>query len=489
MLNYVSDNTAVSGDLQVFVLPTLEQRGQLLLSNCRRACLNNHIVTNARKRPHEFIAEFENRRCMVDSQNLASESDISNAYNHMSIDTFGLPYELLDDDERESIDFVMRGRFDIVRHGKVVKANYWIPDKWHQIKKSQAKRGKVSKTFSFKSRLRLKESISAYDFTGCDPKSLVAITLTFPADVADISQAQNALRVLYQRLGRKFDASGWWKQEFTRRGRVHFHLLAVFPQAVELGDYWVFDHKGELRPYSREKKHYIKRQDGVKGFRYYLQDVWSTYVAKYFDVDDLSVFHSSVEADYVKSPERIASYYSDYLACCGNGHKDKEYQNTCPAWCDNGGRWWGTFNRGNIIVALEHSYISFAQWVQIQDIFEDYVKSVLPEYGKDSPLGAVYLNGVLPISKDIEVKLNELIDKIMSDNDIQDAIDEYYKTSSNHPYFEQIKPIGLLSHEDWQRLADDYFSEHYIGRFGMSEKELSEYRLDMYKNILIFGGK
>ncbi len=236
-------------------------------------------------------------------------------------------------------------------------------------------RGAVSKVMSDKSRWGLKKEILKCDFSQVEKKQMILITLTFPVHIENIKDAQELVRVFNQRMKRA-EISLFWKKEYTLKKRVHYHMFSIYPQEVELGDYFV-KRKGELFPYDREKKAYITDRAGVKGLRYQLQNVWSDAVNKKFNVKDTEkTFNASIDMQYVKNPQSVATYLSDYLIDDGgNGKKDKGYQNTVPENIQNSGRWWGVINMKKFYGEVQEDKISYEQYKEIQknynEIFSD----------------------------------------------------------------------------------------------------------------------
>lgn len=178
------------------------------------------------------------------------------------------------------------------------------------------KRGKCM-AFSVNSRRRLFRTIAAIPWR--DYGMLCMITLTYPGKegqdwiTMDGEQAKkhlNAFRRRYERMFGDFEAV--WKMEFQKRGALHWHLCAVFPDWNNGGEFpqindfrqWVARNWYEI--VGSGSQEHLEAGTGV--------EMWTGSPAHYF-------------AKYVSAGERA----------------DKEYQHRVPKNFINIGRWWGVW--------------------------------------------------------------------------------------------------------------------------------------------------
>lgn len=238
-------------------------------------------------------------------------------------------------------------------------------------------RGDVLPYMSDKSKWRLKRFLLTLDLSRVAPESMVFTTITFPRHVSDIAIAQNAVRVFLQRLKRSYGVACTWKKEFTRRGRVHYHIFMVFPKKVILGNYFILSGLDcELRPFNRKTKKFFSSAQAEYGLRYEFQGLWAEYIQRYFSVGDKSVFNSGIEVEYVKKPEAIADYLADYLAGDDKKkgrRKDKIMQNTVPDDVVNHGRWWGKTNMKDFVATVEKNVLTYQQYKSFQSYVADLI--------------------------------------------------------------------------------------------------------------------
>lgn len=151
---------------------------------------------------------------------------------------------------------------------------------------------------------------------------ILFITLTYPGKEAsefvpsDGRVGKRDVAAFRKRLVRRFGVlGGMWKQEFQRRGAVHFHLWLAVP----------LDH-----PLAGDRLGIVSSE-----FQKWLAVAW------YESVGSKSVNHlfagtGSRWLDAGESPQR---YIKGYLV----KGKGKEYQNRVPDGFDHPGRFWGWF--------------------------------------------------------------------------------------------------------------------------------------------------
>lgn len=88
------------------------------------------------------------------------------------------------------------------------------------------KRGVIT-GFSRASRRRMQETLASVPYRAFDPRNLLFVSLTYPADYPDDPRRwQGDLQAFRKRLEREFGGlPGIWKLEPQKRGAPHYHLL------------------------------------------------------------------------------------------------------------------------------------------------------------------------------------------------------------------------------------------------------------------------
>ncbi|MGP3691760.1 hypothetical protein ACTVZO_45265 [Streptomyces sp. IBSNAI002] len=221
--------------------------------------------------------------------------------------------------------------------------------------------GAVITGWSRRSRARLFHATGEIDYTPMivSGEAPVMTTLTYPDRWLEVAPtgaaAKKHLETLYVRFERAWGCPfcGLWKEEFQRRGAVHFHLwhprppglagtirrmeyedkLAVWKAAKEAGV------KGIRKPYWRDAA-----GDGLP-YEEWISVVWADIVDHPNPKEKAKhLLHgaqvSEVEEGYVNTPARLAAYFAKHGAFMA-----KDYQNKVPAaWREPGkgpGRFWG----------------------------------------------------------------------------------------------------------------------------------------------------
>lgn len=171
-------------------------------------------------------------------------------------------------------------------------------------------RGKI-KSFSSKSRRRCRLALR-----NIIQHLPIELTLTypreFPFDGAICNRHYRALRARLARRGVKV----FWIKEFQERGAPHLHLLA---------------------------SRYVNRE--------WLAQAWYEIVGS----GDLKHLVAGTRVDWVRSPKRTASYYSEYMS--------KLHQKQVPSFFQNVGRFWG-FTKSLLTVrtyALSSDYFTLSR--------------------------------------------------------------------------------------------------------------------------------
>lgn len=169
--------------------------------------------------------------------------------------------------------------------------------------------------WSAKSRREAWKQVSAVPWRECS--DLALITLTYPGNPIWVpfsgADAKRDLRAWIKRMGRAYGAvAGLWKQEFQRRGAVHFHIWMKGPRG------WLND---------------------LTSVRWRVAEEWFKVVQSGM-VEHLYAGTSVERIETQRSDGRLPShYFKSYISKRGR----KEYQNQVPADFESPGRFWGFF--------------------------------------------------------------------------------------------------------------------------------------------------
>ncbi|MFD6872672.1 hypothetical protein ACFWD5_32150 [Streptomyces koyangensis] len=195
--------------------------------------------------------------------------------------------------------------------------------------------------WSRRSRARLFHATGELDYTpmivlGTAP---VMSTLTYAKNWLDVAPtgaaAKKHLEAFYMRFERAWGVPfvGLWKEEFQRRGAVHFHLWHPRPSGLA----------GAMRRLTAVR-YRPAVGDGLP-YEAWLAAVWADIVA-HPDPEDRArhekrgAFVSKVEEGHVNTPAKLAAYFAKHGAFMA-----KDYQNKVPKeWREPGagpGRFWG----------------------------------------------------------------------------------------------------------------------------------------------------
>jgi len=279
-----------------------------------------------------------------------------------------------------------------------------------------SKRGEVSKAMSKKSAWNLKKYLLTLDLDSIEKERLIFGTFTLPKDVPDVAPIQRMVQVLAQKWQRHGVGLVWKREYTTETRRPHYHMLLVYPEKKELGAYYNFDNRGEMRPFDRKTKKYQKNEKAIQGLRKQIQEEWVTSVSHVMDLTDeelIKTWNAGIELDYVREPKAIAFYLADYLSGSTyvedgiqkepetdwqkrkeRNRKNKEIQNCAPEWVENSGRWWGKVNCEQYESKVEEMELTNTQYEQVQDlIYESMKKPRINEEGEKKNLHTYILGG------------------------------------------------------------------------------------------------
>ncbi|MEV6110852.1 hypothetical protein AB0M28_40090, partial [Streptomyces sp. NPDC051940] len=215
--------------------------------------------------------------------------------------------------------------------------------------------------WSRRSRARLFHATGELDYAPMvvGRKGPVMTTLTYPDQWLRVAPtgaaAKKHLETFYVRFERAWGVPfcGLWKEEFQRRGAVHFHLWHPRPDGLA-GTARRFEYEGKLAAWKAAK------EAGEKGLRkpywrdavgdglpydQWLSLVWAD-IVDHPDPEEKAkhlqhgAFVSEVEEGHVNTPAKLAAYFAKHGAFMA-----KDYQNKVPeAWRAPGkgpGRFWG----------------------------------------------------------------------------------------------------------------------------------------------------
>ena len=281
-----------------------------------------------------------------------------------------------DDYKNQLISDLRNYNFTMSKQGRLVKINkvsnkdYNIFDIKYKLKKSS--RGLVSSKFSSKSAFRLKQFLLT---TNIDEvyKDCFSLTLTFPTEIKNIDIAKTVLKRFCEWLKRVYNFGIVWKKEFSKNGRIHYHLILFSDKSFDIGNYYKTKDLKNFREFSRETKHYIKKSN-YQGLllRANLQFMYLKMLKNHLikknnlSFNQINAFNAGLDLDCVRSPG-IVCYLADYLTSdITKGKKDKSYQNICPKDCINNGRWWGYVNMNRFISDSEIYNLSFDDYFNMQ---------------------------------------------------------------------------------------------------------------------------
>ncbi len=225
--------------------------------------------------------------------------------------------------------------------------------------------------FSKKSAYRLKQLMLKTRLNECALNSL-SLTLTFPTMIYDLSIATNLLKRFNEWLKRNYDFGIIWKKEFTKKGNVHFHLVLLSDEYYHLGNYFYTKDLEDFKEIYRGHGDVDKKN--FKGFqlRYIIQKKWlqmlNLHLTKKNNIDfnHINAFNSAIDLEHVKSVG-IICYLADYLTTDETTfHKNKSYQNNCPKFVVNSGRWWGKVNLDKYMSEQEFYYLNGNHYYELQ---------------------------------------------------------------------------------------------------------------------------
>ena len=190
------------------------------------------------------------------------------------------------------------------------------------------KRDKISE-FSRKSRLNLKRNLAKMKTEALDAATSITLTIPTWCPVAwDPELYKPCLKRFNQELVREFDASGFWKLEFTKKKAAHFHLLVfgLSPGVIE----WIS--KTWYRIVGTEDERHLRAGTNVETVRNAPGAV--SYMAKYIQKDD----------------EQMIGVHT--------------------------GRYWGTFNKANLPIGVEKEVqINPKQAVKLRRIMRKKIRN------------------------------------------------------------------------------------------------------------------
>lgn len=183
------------------------------------------------------------------------------------------------------------------------------PDPWAWVERGlfpePVPRGTV-KSFSRKSRQRLRMSLARVDQTRCARP--IFATLTYPKEFPWASKIfKGHLDAFGKRFSRSFPMCGFhWKLEFQERGAPHFHPI-----------FWNLP----------------TNNDSVRAFRQWLAEAWFAVVGS----GDPAHLSAGTSADVVESQFGILRYVASYVSESDQSHPGETV-----------GRYWGIVGRKNI---------------------------------------------------------------------------------------------------------------------------------------------
>lgn len=380
--------------------------GYFDVSSLSLACLMCNNVTAGRRYASESSDHFEKR-------SLGKFYSVDAYAENVCSKSFGFGMGVADDNIRRDVWRAVDTTYQVVKSGRLIRC-YGIPTVDRKIKhRVSSCRGAVSKVFSFRSQRGLKNSLCSFPLDNYLGK-MYELTLTFPDDV-EVRTGQNCLRTFAQFLKRHYHFFGWWKKEFTERGRLHYHLLLLHDVGFSLGRYRYVNQDLSSSIIDR----YDHSRKGT-GLAVELQQKWFETVCFIDDFKSISFFNAGLEISVVKDSNAIGCYFASYIT----GTKGKKLaQNICPASIPSPGRWWGYVDREKVVQETERVFISFQQYCEIQKQFSSYITKHSPK-SCDKTFAILYLTD--GSQKDRANEILNFVDKIIRDNKIEDEEMEGY---------------------------------------------------------------
>lgn len=357
-------------------------------------------------------------------------------------------------------DYTMYRQGALVKIKRVLKNDILL----NKLPLEEHVRGKVSRKFSKKSAFRLKQFLLK---TKIDEvyKNCFSLTLTYPIDVNDLAIPREMLKRFAEWLKKKYNFGIVWKQEFTRRGRIHFHLILFSDLEYKLGNYFYTTDNVKFEEISRNEP---QNDDDILKFtvqgkllRYSIQKMWLKYLLKFFGntFDSKKAFNAGIDIERVKS-QGIACYLADYLTSSDTSFKkDKSYQNECPKFCINMGRWWGKINMSRFmheeqVYSLNsNTYIALQKKLNKQFLDKDdlSLRKISISDTDDKIIGLTTFNTIF-------LNDNYNIDEYYkSDSDVINTVDKLYINplqKTNTMYYLSIKNV--------LRAIENYKNQHCI---------------------------
>jgi hypothetical protein len=214
--------------------------------------------------------------------------------------------------------------------------------------------------WSRRSRARLFRATGEIDYTPmivCG-RAPVMTTLTYPDQWLRVAPTGAAAKKHLDTFWKRFERAwcpfcGLWKEEFQRRGAVHFHLWHPYPDGLAGADRWA-EHQRKLAAWEADKAagKAVGRKPGYRkalgdGLPYeeWARVTWADIVDHPDPKEKRKHLEhgaqvSEVEEGHVNTPARLAAYFAKHGAFMA-----KDYQNKVPkAWREPGkgpGRFWG----------------------------------------------------------------------------------------------------------------------------------------------------
>lgn len=209
------------------------------------------------------------------------------------------------------------------------------------------KRGRVE-GFSAGSRRRLMKRLFAVEWEVMDLDELYFVTLTYHRIPEDGREVKRHLDMFFTYLDRLFGRDGWgcvWKQEFQKRGAVHFHLLLRV-----------------LRVPWRWLKKFPEVELGDGGFLFMLRQWTSKVWNRLAEPGDEEHERAGTNVQRVKNLRQLMAYLIKYVG------KPQEV----PEGTANWGRFWG-FRREDLFpMAWEAIRVSQDEFFRLRRILRRY---------------------------------------------------------------------------------------------------------------------
>ena len=192
------------------------------------------------------------------------------------------------------------------------------------------KRGSV-RAFSARSRRRLFKTCAAVPWSRYGA-AVMFVTLTYPGQgyPNETGEGKRHLDALRKRWARKWGSCAYvWKQEFQRRGVVHYHLGVMVRDVLDYPEWRLL--------------------------QTWLAQTW------YGIVNSGDPRHLAAGVQLDRATGNLASYFAKYASSKG----DKEYQHECPAEWPTAGRWWGVRGASEDWTTTR---LGGAQWMRLRRI-------------------------------------------------------------------------------------------------------------------------